>query len=164
MARTDNLTNFLTDVASAIKKKKGTTDLIQPKDFDTEIQSISGGGKNHIETILQAYAENSAQDNTVPRTKYDRTDSNIDYLVFDETTHKWTVQQDFEGHIVIVVRAYRNSNSLPNTTIFVNDENIYTCYSNGGAEGQYGVGKFNHSFKKGDISYLNPFYIKRTFF
>lgn len=48
MARIDNLTNFLTDVASAIKEKKGTTDLIQPKDFDTEIQSISGGAISNL--------------------------------------------------------------------------------------------------------------------
>lgn len=153
MARTDNLTNFLTDVASAIKEKKGTTDLIQPKDFDTEIQGIAGG-KNRIKTILQAYAEDSAQNNIVPRTIYDITDSNTDYLVFDETTHKWTVQQDFEGYIVIVVRTYRDSNTLPNVSIFINDENIYTCYSNGTAVGQYGVGKINYSFKKGDNFYF----------
>lgn len=44
MARTDNLTNFLTDVADAIRDKKGTTGLIQASNFDTEIESIEVGG------------------------------------------------------------------------------------------------------------------------
>ena len=43
MARTNTLGNFLTDVASAIRKKKGTTDTILASDFDTEIESIEGG-------------------------------------------------------------------------------------------------------------------------
>ena len=44
MARIDNLTNFLTDVATSIRTKKGTTNKIAPKDFDTEIESIQSGG------------------------------------------------------------------------------------------------------------------------
>lgn len=40
MARIDNLTNFLTDVASAIKEKKGTTAKIPASSFDSEIASI----------------------------------------------------------------------------------------------------------------------------
>lgn len=44
MAKNDNLTDFLTDVANAIREKKGTTDLINPQDFSAEIASIEGGG------------------------------------------------------------------------------------------------------------------------
>ena len=43
MARIDNLTNFLSDVASAIREKKGTTDTILASNFDTEIASIESG-------------------------------------------------------------------------------------------------------------------------
>lgn len=43
MARTDTLPNFLTDVADAIREKKGTEETIQASDFDTEIASISSG-------------------------------------------------------------------------------------------------------------------------
>ena len=43
MARIDNLTNFLSDVASAIRNKKGTTDTILASNFDTEIASIESG-------------------------------------------------------------------------------------------------------------------------
>lgn len=44
MARIDNLTNFLTDVANSIRSKTGKTDAIPAENFDTEIESISGGG------------------------------------------------------------------------------------------------------------------------
>lgn len=40
MARIDNLENFLTDVASAIKTKKGTTDKIPAEMFDMEIEML----------------------------------------------------------------------------------------------------------------------------
>lgn len=44
MAKTDNLSDFLRDVADAIRTKKGTTDLINPQNFSEEIASIEGGG------------------------------------------------------------------------------------------------------------------------
>ena len=44
MARINTLGNFLTDVADAIREKKGTTDTILASNFDTEIASIEGGG------------------------------------------------------------------------------------------------------------------------
>ena len=42
MAKTDNLTDFLTGVANAIRTKKGTTAKINPQNFETEIGSITG--------------------------------------------------------------------------------------------------------------------------
>ena len=44
MAKNNNLTDFLTDVANAIRTKKGTTAKINPQDFSNEIASISTGG------------------------------------------------------------------------------------------------------------------------
>lgn len=43
MARTDTLGHFLTDVADAIREKKGTTETIQASEFDTEIENLPGG-------------------------------------------------------------------------------------------------------------------------
>lgn len=40
MARTNTLGNFLTDIANAIREKKGTTNAISASDFDTQISSI----------------------------------------------------------------------------------------------------------------------------
>lgn len=44
MAKNDNLTDFLTDIADAIRQKKGTQNKINPQDFASEISSISSGG------------------------------------------------------------------------------------------------------------------------
>lgn len=44
MARTDTLGHFLTDVADAIRTKKGSSDTIQASDFDTEIENLPSGG------------------------------------------------------------------------------------------------------------------------
>ena len=43
MAKNDNLKDFLTDVADAIREKKGTTELINPQDFGSEIRGIESG-------------------------------------------------------------------------------------------------------------------------
>ena len=51
MARTDNLKVFLTDVADAIRTKKGTTELIPANTFDTEIESISGGKEEQSKSV-----------------------------------------------------------------------------------------------------------------
>ena len=43
MAKDNNLQDFLTDIADAIREKKGTTEKINPQDFATEIANLSGG-------------------------------------------------------------------------------------------------------------------------
>lgn len=45
MARTDNLKNYLTDVADAIREKTETTDKIKASEFDTKIREISGASE-----------------------------------------------------------------------------------------------------------------------
>lgn len=49
MARTNNLTNFLTDVASAIKTKTGDSSLIPASQFDTRIANITTGHLDNTE-------------------------------------------------------------------------------------------------------------------
>lgn len=49
MAKNDNLKDFLSDVADAIRGKKGTTDAINPQDFSSEIASIQSGGRDWSE-------------------------------------------------------------------------------------------------------------------
>lgn len=43
MAKNNNLTDFLTGVANAIRAKKGTTSTINPQSFESEIASLSTG-------------------------------------------------------------------------------------------------------------------------
>jgi hypothetical protein len=45
----NNLKDHLKEVADAIRAKKGTSDLINPQDFATEIEGISGGGGGELE-------------------------------------------------------------------------------------------------------------------
>ena len=42
MAKTDNLSDFLTDVANSIRTKTGTTEQINAQDFSNKILSIKG--------------------------------------------------------------------------------------------------------------------------
>ena len=56
MARTDTLTNFLTDVAEAIRTKGGTTDTINASEFDTAIANLpSGGGSGEVSEFESEY-------------------------------------------------------------------------------------------------------------
>ena len=42
MAKTDNLSDFLTDVANSIRTKTGTTEQINAQDFSNKILSMKG--------------------------------------------------------------------------------------------------------------------------
>lgn len=61
MAKTDNLTDLLTDVANAIREKKGTTDPINPQDFSAEIASIEGGGGYSVDDIASGLVAGNLQ-------------------------------------------------------------------------------------------------------
>lgn len=52
MARVDNLINFLTDVADAIREKKGTSEIIKASNFDTEIANIQNGLSVETATLI----------------------------------------------------------------------------------------------------------------
>ena len=56
----DNLTDFLTDLADAIREKTGTNDLINPQDFAAEIASIEGGGGGDDSAIVDGILGNTA--------------------------------------------------------------------------------------------------------
>ena len=56
MAKNNNLSDFLTDVANSIRRKKGITNKINPQDFASEIESIEvGGGGLEINGIIEQY-------------------------------------------------------------------------------------------------------------
>lgn len=49
MAKNDNLSDFMTDIADAIRAKKGTSEPINAQDFSAEIASIETGGGGAME-------------------------------------------------------------------------------------------------------------------
>lgn len=60
MAKNNNLTDFLTDVANAIREKDGTTGTINPQDFSDKIKAIQTGvdtsdGNIEPTTVLKGY-------------------------------------------------------------------------------------------------------------
>lgn len=59
MSKENNLTDFLTDVADAIREKKGTSEKINPQDFSEEIRSIESGGMKYAfgETTIDETGE-----------------------------------------------------------------------------------------------------------
>lgn len=54
MAKNNNLTDFLTGISNAIRTKKGTTGLINPQNFESEISSIAS-----IDTCTIEYMDES---------------------------------------------------------------------------------------------------------
>jgi len=59
MARTDTLSNYLTDVADAIREKKGTTDKIVASTFDEEIKNLPSGGGDISDYISSTFTGSS---------------------------------------------------------------------------------------------------------
>ena len=68
MARTDTLINFLTDVAAAIKDKKGDSTPIPAANFDTEIANLpsGGGGGGGDNTTLISLIDRTATSFEIP--------------------------------------------------------------------------------------------------
>lgn len=50
MAKDNNLTDFLADIANTIREKKGITTPINPQDFSSEIQTLGYGGADDFYT------------------------------------------------------------------------------------------------------------------
>lgn len=48
MAKNDNLSDFMTDIADAIRAKKNTSEPINAQDFSAEIASIKTGGDGQV--------------------------------------------------------------------------------------------------------------------
>ena len=60
MAKNNNLTDFLTDVANAIREKDGSTGMINPQDFSDKIKAVQTGidtsdGNIEPTTVLKGY-------------------------------------------------------------------------------------------------------------
>ena len=88
MSKQNNLTDFLTGVADAIRAKKGTTALINPQNFESEIASISGGGGE----LNIAYGDTAPEDTSKLWIKSEEP-SNISFPVV------WNPEQIVEGII-----------------------------------------------------------------
>ena len=58
-SKANNLTAFLTGIANALRAKKGTTELINPQDFESEITSIQTGSTITLQTKAATPTKNT---------------------------------------------------------------------------------------------------------
>lgn len=96
MARINNLTNFLTDVASAIKTKTGDSTAIPASQFDTKIANITTG---HLDNTEYEEANNDLDDileGTTPMTIYPPDWSEIGY---EDTPQSILIDFDYSKNI-----------------------------------------------------------------
>lgn len=90
MARTNNLSNFLTDVADAIRTKKGSEELIAAEDFDTEIENLPSGGdlsEYYTSTISSGTTAAGGWKDTIKKMPAFTNDgTNCSYMFYDCTS------------------------------------------------------------------------------
>ena len=101
MAKNNNLTDFLTDVANAIREKDGSTGTINPQDFSNKIKAIQTGvdtsdGNIEPTTVLKGYkgyAKGVAVNGAIET--YDGTVDDVPYtdcLTFTGETGEFTLK------------------------------------------------------------------------
>lgn len=125
MARTNNLTNFLTDVSSAIKQKTGDNTPIPASNFDTEILSIETGGNYQSKTLNVAQNGNY---NLLPDTGYDAiSDVSISVSVSPILQNKtitengsYTADQNYNGLGTVIVNVQGGTINNQDKTITQN--------------------------------------------
>lgn len=98
MARVNNLSDFLTDVASAIKTKKGSKTAIPAVDFDTEILALPSQGVYQTKVIN---IDANGSTTVLPDEGYDAIEgleiiTNVPEAQLQEKTYTFTTNQTIE--------------------------------------------------------------------
>ena len=125
MARTNNLTNFLTDVSSAIKQKTGDNTPIPASEFDTEILSIETGGNYQSKTLNVTQNGNY---NLLPDQEFDAISNvNISVSVSPVLQNKtvtengsYTADQNYDGLGTVIVNVQGGTINNQDKTITQN--------------------------------------------
>lgn len=139
MARINNLSNFLTDVATAIKNKKGSETPIPAANFDTEITNLPSQG---VYQHKQVTVVDNGSVTVLPDTGYDAIDQldltvNIPlqqktYTFTQNTTTTIIPEQGYAGFSQVNLEIDVQGETPEPTTAEMNDViNPKTFYSNG---------------------------------
>ena len=132
MARTNNLTNFLTDVSSAIKQKTGDNTPIPASDFDTEILSIETGGNYQSKTLNVTQNGNY---NLLPDQEFDALSNvNISVSVSPVLQNKtvtengsYSADSGYDGLGTVIVNV--SGSQINNQNKTVTENGVYTADS-----------------------------------
>lgn len=138
MARTNNLTDFLTDVSSAIKQKTGDDTPIPASEFDTEILSIETAGNYQSKTLNITQNGNY---NLLPDQEFDAISNvNISVSVNPVLQNKtitengsYTADQNYDGLGTVIV-------NVQGSTINNQDKEITANGTYTADEGYTGLG------------------------
>ena len=106
MAKTDNLSDFLTDVANSIRTKTGTTEQINAQDFSDKILNIPSGGENTLKNLLDAT-------NSCYRLFYNYKGASVDGLIQPNDTENVTDMTGmFEGCTNLITVPLLNTSNV----------------------------------------------------
>lgn len=158
MADTSNLSNFLGDVADAIRTKKGTTETIPAANFDTEIASIETGADTSDAT---ATADDILQGTTayIADGKAEGNIQKIEEVISGsvKTTSKTIIPSTVYGycarHDLMVANIVVDGSSYPRVT-FLNNNELYSNILSNTAYGYY-FGKIDETDGTVVVSYIN---------
>ena len=137
MARTDSLVNFLTDVATAIKNKKGSQTPIQASTFDVEITNLPSHGTYQSKTISITTVSGSTT--VEPDQGYDALDIvtiNIavplqqkTYTFTQNTTTTITPEQGYAGFSQVGLEIQVPSQQINNQNKTITENGVYSADS-----------------------------------
>lgn len=155
MARTNTLANFLTDVANAIRTKKGTQATISASTFDTEILNLPSGTYQTKNITISA---NGSQTIT-PDQGYDAIDeititTQVPQKQLQSKTYNFTTNQTIEltpdtgydGFDIITLTINVPSSQINNQDKTITQNGVYTA-----DQGYTGLGTVNVNVSGGDV-------------
>lgn len=156
MSKSNNLGDFLTGIADAIRAKTGSSALIDPQDFDTEIANLPTGGGSQIElnqngrtfTSYRKYDSQGTQFiNYEKLTLSDIKDIPIkNAYVFDWATETFIPLQD-GSYKIYATTSYAEANS----------NGDFTIGTDAGSQRFFRLNNFNYI-----SSYTNNFFVKSS--
>jgi hypothetical protein len=121
MSKENNLTDFLTDVADAIREKKGTSEKINPQDFSEEIRGIEAGSPFAVDfgeeiatgnpTFIGALQEDIDYYNEVVNNVKNGLATELDYVA-DKTENLTEKAKEFKRKIAFWPKGFRYSQMI----------------------------------------------------